>query len=416
MVLVLAVAAMLVLVSGLALVHAWPRNAIIQTATLGVYPSSIAVDTGTGHAFIANALDATISVVDDEHGTVLRTVPVGSNGGADPEAVVADSALARAYVTTDDGYLTLFDASSGAMLRSASLGATGAVLAVDPTAGHLFVASTDTGQVQMLDARTAALLRTQQVGAFPVALALDSAAHLLFVANSGDNTLSVLDDLTGAVLRTVPVGAGPDQVLVSAALRRLYVENARDGSVTLLDEVTGARVRTLANPVAALSPRLAVDAASAHLFLATGTRLDLYDARTGRLLARLRSVGRVTTMAMNPVTGHLLLALAGPTDARGHVQGVGALQSRDAQSGALLHTVQVGVTPVAIAVDLLRKRVLVVNSGVNGDGTLAHVAPPDSAWPAALQWLRDRLPGLSPAQPPDPNGRGSVTVLDASAL
>jgi hypothetical protein len=121
-------------------------------------------------------------------------------------------------------------------------------------------------------------------------------------------------------------------------------------------------------------------------------------------------------MAMNPVTGHLLLALAGPTDARGHVQGVGALQSRDAQSGALLHTVQVGVTPVAIAVDLLRKRVLVVNSGVNGDGTLAHVAPPDSAWPAALQWLRDRLPGLSPAQPPDPNGRGSVTVLDASAL
>ena len=74
--------------------------------TLGVFPSSIAVDTRTGHAFVANALDTSVSLIDDAQGTVLRTVPVGSNGGADPEAMVADSAIDRVYVTTDDGYLT----------------------------------------------------------------------------------------------------------------------------------------------------------------------------------------------------------------------------------------------------------------------------------------------------------------------
>ena len=161
---------------------------------------------------------------------------------------------------------------------------------------------------------------------------------------------------------------------------------------------------------------MAVDAATCHLFLATGTSLGIYDARTGGLLARIQSVGRVTTMAMNPVTGHLLLALAGPMNAWGQVLGLGSVQVRDARTGALLSTVQVGVAPVAIASDPVRKRVLVVNSGANGDGTLAHIAAPDSTWPSALQWLRDRLPGLRPAQPPDPNGHGSVTVLDATAL
>jgi YVTN family beta-propeller protein len=417
--LVLAIAGMLVLASGLALVCAWPGNAVIQTVTLGVFPSSIAIDTGTGHAFIANALDASVSMVDDQHGTVLRTVPVGSNGGADPEAVAADSALARVYVTTDDGYLTLFDSTTGAILHSASLGASGTALAVDPVSGHLFVASTDTGQVQMLDGRTVDPLHTQQIGAFPVALGIDTLAHRLFVASSGDNTLSVLDGLTGALLQTVPVGAGPDQVLVSVALHRIYVGNARDKSVTLLNEATGARVKTLvpsSTRAMIASPRMAVDEVSAHLFLAAGTHLDLYDARTGRLVARISSAGSVTTMAMNPITGHLLLALAGPLDPWGHVLGLGTVQVRDARTGALLHTVQVGVAPIAMAMDPLRKRVLVVNSGVNGDGTLAHIAAPDSTWPVALQWLRDRLPGMGPVQGPDPNGHGSVTVLDASAL
>lgn len=419
LVLVLVLAGVLVFGSGLAIASSWPRNAVIGTVILGVFPSSLAVDTQTGHAFVINGLDSSVSVVDDAQGVLLRTVPVGSNGGADPEAVVADSASGRVYVTTDDDYLTLFDSASGAILRSGSLGASGTALAVDPATGHLFIVSTDSGAVEMLDGRTAAALRTRQVGAFPVALSIDAAAHRLFVVNSGDNTLSMLDDRTGAMLRTVPVGQGPDQVLVSVALQRLYVVNARDRSVTLLDEVTGARVTTLTQPSnvpLTAVPRLAVDAASGHLFLAAGTQLALYDARTGGLRARIQAVGRVTTMAINPVTGHLLLALAGPMDPLGHVLGLSGVQVRDARTGALLRTVQVGVAPVAIAIDPVRKRVLVVNSGVNGDGTLAHIAAPDSTWPSALHWLRDRLPGLGPAQPPDPNGHGSVTVLDATAL
>jgi YVTN family beta-propeller protein len=413
------VAGTLVLGTGLAILHPWERDVTVRTVTLGVFPSAVALDTQTGHAFVTNALDASVSVVDDASGTVLRTVPVGSNGGADPEDVLADSALGRAYVTTDDGDLTLFDTDTGAILRSGSLGANSAALVVDPANGHLFVASTDSGEVQMLDGRTATPLLARQSGNFPVALAIDSAAHRLFVVNSGDNTVTVLDDLTGKLLQTVPVGAGPDQVLVSAALHRVYIGNYRGKSITLLDADTGVVVNTLTQPPGKSvmeAPRMVVDAVSGHLFLAVGTRLDICDALTGWLVSRLPSVGRVTTMAINPVTGHLLLALAGPTNGWGHLLGFGVLQVRDARSGALIRSVQVGVSPAAIAVDPVRKRVLVVNSGMNGDGTLAHIPAPGSAWPSPLQWLRDRLPGLGPAQPPDPNGHGSVTVLDASAL
>jgi YVTN family beta-propeller protein len=417
--LLLALAGILVVGVIISILRPWQQGAVVRTVIVGVFPSYIALDARTGHAFVANSLDASVSVLDDTDGAVLRTVPVGSNGGADPEDVALDSAIGRAYVTTDDGYLTLFNTLSGAILRSESLGATGDVLAIDPADGHLFVASADTGSVQMLNARTATPLLVRPSGTFPQALGIDATNHRLFVANSGDNTVSVLDDTNARELQKVRVGSSPDQVLVSAALHRVYIGNLRGGSITLLNADTGATVNTLMQPANTSSldvPRLAVDARSNHLFIATGTRLDICDALTGQLVTRIQAVGRVTSMAMNPVSGHLLLALAGQTDPFGHLRGLGTLQARDARTGALLRSVQVGVSPGVIAVDPVRGRVLVVNTGMNDDGTLAHIAAAESAWPGALQWLRDRLPGLGRQQAPDPNGHGSVTVLNAAAL
>ena len=94
------------------------QDPVVATTLLGLFPDSVAVDDPTGRAFVANYLDTTVDVLDINSGRVLLGRTVGSNGGAHPEAVVVDARDNRVFVATDDGLISMLDASSGALLRA----------------------------------------------------------------------------------------------------------------------------------------------------------------------------------------------------------------------------------------------------------------------------------------------------------
>src|SRR5205823_5212716 len=63
----------------------------------GGSPLAIAVDAKTHRAFVANSVDGTVSVLDADTSTVLRTVKVGK----DTAALVVDEGTGRVYVSTN---------------------------------------------------------------------------------------------------------------------------------------------------------------------------------------------------------------------------------------------------------------------------------------------------------------------------
>jgi hypothetical protein len=95
--------------------------------------------------------------------------------------------------------------------------------------------------------------------------------------------------------------------------------------------------------------------------------------------------------------------------------GTGAVVVLDSGQGTVRRTIAVGVGPQSISIDTQRRRALVVDTGLNPDGTLAHVRSPASPWIQRLPLLSVflSLPGQA-KMPPD--GRGSLTVLDLSRL
>jgi YVTN family beta-propeller protein len=203
-----------------------PKDPVVATTLLGLFPDSVAVDDPTGRAFVANYLDTTVDVLDLNSGRVLLGQTVGSNGGTHPEAVVVDARDNRVFVATDDGLMSMLDASSGALLRARPVGGSVQTLAVDERRRRLFAADLDSGSVTMLDASTGVILHRSAAGTFPQELGVDDRTDRVFVAASTDDAVTMLDAATGTVLRVVHVGFVPRGMAVSVPLGQVFVAPA----------------------------------------------------------------------------------------------------------------------------------------------------------------------------------------------
>jgi YVTN family beta-propeller protein len=402
--------------------HDGDAPALVSTTPVRTLPVAMAVDPRSGHAFVANSGDDSVSVLDAHSGRLLRTVAVV----AAPTTVLVDGRIGRAFVAGSTG-LSVLDTVSGARVRPrVSLPDTGAptgyahdvtvrAVAVDERTGHVFVSVSGyrrVGWVSMLDARSGAVLRSVRVGWQPDALAVDARTDRVFVANLADGTLSVLDATSGRLLRAVAVGTNPTAVAVDEQTGHAFVANNSDGTVSVLDARSGVALRTV---VVSSPMSVVVDAGTRRVIVADGFSgsVSVLDARSGAVLRT--SVAGVAA----PEAGDFVGAGAVVVDARrGHVFAVagtrtaarGSVLMLDATSGHLLRRLPVGLAPVALALDETMGRLFVVN--MRGEGSARAGMP--NLWGWVPRGLRRWIAWLP--QPAPPTSTGSVTVLDVARV
>src|SRR5205085_5878872 len=160
----------------------------LRTVAVGAGASAITVQQPTGHVFVANEDDNSVSMLDARSGRVLRTLGVG----AAPVALASDKRSGRVFVVNEGQYnngfpigsgsISVLDARTGTVLRTVAVGSGAHALAIDERHGHIFVANGGTDTVSMLDARSGRILRTTRVGIAPLALAMNGRTGRLVVA------------------------------------------------------------------------------------------------------------------------------------------------------------------------------------------------------------------------------------------
>jgi YVTN family beta-propeller protein len=135
------------------------------------------------------------------------------------------------------------------------------------------------------------------------------------------------------------------------------------------------------------------------------------DAASGRLVHSV-TVGMLPmAVAVDERSGRVFVASKGPLDSNLVPLGNGTVTVLDEHSGAVLHSIGVGTYPTAIAVDERAGRAFVVNAS----GTTVRTS--QGWWEQAVQWLQPaRLPWLPRPAPPSliHSATGSVSVLNAS--
>lgn len=231
--------------------------------TPGVHGAAPAPDMGL--VFTSHGADGTVGVFDARTGAALRTIPAGK----DPDAIVYEPVTHRVFAFNGEtSDITAIDARTQKPLGPA-IPATGAPeFAVVDGTGLVYFNVEDRGEVAVLDARSLKIVRHYAIAPCqaPSGLAIDPSGRLYSVCRNG--VMVVSDPRSGRVLGQAPIGQGPDGVAWLDG--RAYSANGRDGTVSVVAETSPGHFETIATVPTARGARTIVADPGEHLlFTAT---------------------------------------------------------------------------------------------------------------------------------------------------
>src|SRR5579875_446748 len=159
--------------------------------------------------------------------------------GAAPGAMVAQSLGGSDLVyvaNSGSANLSVLSSSTDRVVGTIPL-PTGAVpmgLALGPGGNDLFVTDAASGSVRVVSTQNQSLVGSIGVGLRPSGIAFDPVDGWIYVANNGSDTVSIIAPANRTVLAQVPVGVGPVGVAVSSVTGTVDVSNFGSGNVSIL--------------------------------------------------------------------------------------------------------------------------------------------------------------------------------------
>lgn len=142
--------------------------------------------------------------------------------GRHPAHVVVDEAGRRAFVTNaEDATVSVVDLARGRVLKAFATGAYPHGLRLSPDGRELYVANEGTGEnpdnrVSIISVAQGEVVATVVTGKGAHGVAVSADGGQAFVTNIRDATVSAIDTATRAVVATYAVGAGPNGVTYRA--------------------------------------------------------------------------------------------------------------------------------------------------------------------------------------------------------
>ena len=368
-----------------------PINNPAWVAQTGASPVAIAVDTGTGDAYIANEAGNSVTVVSPT-GSVVGTVSVGAR----PVALAYDTANGHMLVANSAGN-SVTDIDGTTVVGTVSVGAVPIALQYDPATTNVYVANQGSSSVTVI---TPADIVATTIGGLttPTALTYNPINVTVWAADSGAST--AVEFTPTIATPTLAAGAGPWALLPSAG--NVYATENGAGAVEAISATNGQPFPTLALTPCTNPTQLAYSAASGDIYATcpngnvawfptaltaattiggtAGAGAIAYDAATA---SQEIMVGSLTGGTVYPISsGNVLgapIAIPAATAPHGMVYDPGSsdmfVTSGAAGKVALISTTNTvvatpgvggaGANPVAVALDTSTNNVWVACQGAN---------------------------------------------------
>jgi YVTN family beta-propeller protein len=212
----------------------------VAEVEVGAHPAHVVTDLRGGRAFVTNAGDDTLSVVDLVRMTVIATVATGRY----PHGLRVSPDGREAYVANvQDGSLSVIDTGSLAEVARIPVGTTPVQLGFTPDGSRVYASLRDENRIAVVDTASRALVGTVDVGRNPIQVYVTPDGRFVYAANQGTDsepadTVSVIDTATGSVVDTIRTGKGAHGVSVSDDGALVFVTNIVDATVSVIDNAT----------------------------------------------------------------------------------------------------------------------------------------------------------------------------------
>jgi YVTN family beta-propeller protein len=212
----------------------------IAEVEVGAHPAHVVTDLGGHRAFVTNAGDDTVSVVDLARMTVVGTVATGRY----PHGLRVSPDGREAYVANvQDGSLSVIDTGSLTEVARIPVGTTPVQVGFTPDGSRVYASLRDENRIAIVDTASRALIGTVDVGRNPIQIHATPDGRFVYAANQGTDsepadTVTVIDTATGSVVDTIRTGKGAHGVSVSDDGALVFVTNIVDATVSVIDNAT----------------------------------------------------------------------------------------------------------------------------------------------------------------------------------
>jgi YVTN family beta-propeller protein len=213
----------------------------VTEINVGAHPAHVIADQGGERAFVTNAGDNTVGVVDLAAGKLIATIGTGRY----PHGLRMSPNGREVYVANvQDGTVSVIDADCLTELARIPVGVTPVQVGFTPDGSRAYVSLRDENRVGVIDTATRSLIGTIEVGPNPIQVYATPDGRFVYVANQGTDaepadTVSVIEVSSGKVVDTIRTGMGAHGVVVSNDGAWVFITNIVDGTVSAIDVATG---------------------------------------------------------------------------------------------------------------------------------------------------------------------------------
>ncbi len=204
---------------------------------VGREPAHVIIDAQGTLAYVTNAQDNSLSIVD-----VVKRKLVGEiKSGKSPHGLRMSPDGREIYVAnTGDDSVSVIDVAGAREVARIPVGKAPAQVGFTPDGRRVYVSSTTENIVVVIDTAQRTRIADIPVGRKPIQVFATPDGRYVYVGNEGtnenpDNRASVIETATNQVIATVETGTGAHGVVVSDDGRRAFVANTIDGTVSVID-------------------------------------------------------------------------------------------------------------------------------------------------------------------------------------
>ena len=220
-----------------AVVDAGSMKLIARIALPGK-PHGVDLEPGGKRLWTSNIEGDTVTVIDIASRTVLRSIKVCKG------PVNVAFAASRAFAACGDGYMTVIDTGTFAVVKTEAIGYAPHEIIAGP-GGKLWSVNRGSNDLSEIDPAKAVLVTRHPVGPFAYDAVFSPDGKYAFVTSKTWSAVSVVAVENFQILGSIKVGNDPSLLAITPDGKKLYVTNKMDGTVSVVNALTFQVVDTI---------------------------------------------------------------------------------------------------------------------------------------------------------------------------
>lgn len=205
---------------------------------------------GSSLAYIPNAGDGTISVIDTGKDEVIKSIKVDSQLSDGIEVSIDGKKIYAGNY--DKGELFIINAESGKVENKIDTGVNLHGVDITPDGRYLYLASGDLKEgeqynyIKVVDIESEEIIKEiHTTSKSPAHIDFSKDGSLAYVSNVMSNDISLIDTKKMEVIATIPVGTTPNELEPSKDDKYLFTANVTDGTISVVDVIKKKEIKTI---------------------------------------------------------------------------------------------------------------------------------------------------------------------------